>query len=69
MYKHNFSVSICTALLVYNFLQSGYPKYVKPLLKPKHSVYNTHRDQADGAVLEVTHLASSVFKSTKPFGF
>ena len=69
MYKHNFSVSICTTLLVYNFLQSGYPKYVKLLLKLKHSVYDTHRDQADGVVLEVTHLASSVFKSTEPFGF
>ena len=32
-----------TALLVYKFLYSGYPKYFVPFLKPRHSVYNTRK--------------------------
>ena len=31
-------------------------------------MYSTHRSQADGAVLEVPHFPSSVYKSTKHFG-
>ena len=31
-------------------------------------MYNTSRDQTDGVVLEVTHFASSVNKSTSHFG-
>ena len=56
-----------TALLVYKFIQSGYPKYVEPLLKPRHSVFNVHRIQVDGVVLDVPHFAS-VCKSSKNFG-
>ena len=57
-----------TALLVYKFLQSGYSKYFVPFLKPRHMVYNTHKSQADGVLLEVQHFATSVYKSTKHFG-
>ena len=46
------------ALLVYKFLQSGYPKYCEPM-------YNTLRSQANGVVLRVPHLATSLYKSTK----
>ena len=31
-------------------------------------MYNTHRSQADGVVLEVPCFGSSVYKSTKHFG-
>ena len=57
-----------TALLVYKFLYSGYPKYCVPFLKPRHSVYNTHKSQADGVFFEVPHFASLVYKSSKHFG-
>ena len=33
-----------------------------------YSVYNTHKNQADGVFLEVPHFAISVFKSSKHFG-
>ena len=46
-----------TALLVYKFLHRGYPKYFAPFLKPRHSVYNTRKSQADGVFLEVPHFA------------
>ena len=36
-----------------------------PLLKPRDSVYNTRKSQADGVLLEVPHFATSVYKSTK----
>ena len=55
-----------TALLVCKFLHSGYPKYFVPFLKPRHSVYNTGKSQADGVSLEVPHFG--LFKSTKHFG-
>ena len=32
-----------TALLVYKFLHSGYPKYFEPFIKARHSVHRTHR--------------------------
>ena len=57
-----------TALLVYKFLHSGYPKYFVPFLKPRHSVYNTRKSQADGVFLGVPHFAPSVYKSSKHFG-
>ena len=57
-----------TALLVYKLLHSAYPKYFVPLLKPRHSVYNTPKSQADGVFLEVLHFAPSVYKSCKHFG-
>ena len=37
-----------TALLVFILLQSGNPKYFKPFLKPRHSLYNTQTSQTDG---------------------
>ena len=43
---------------MYKFLQSGYPTYFEPLLKP--SLYNTCKNEADGVVPEVPHFASSV---------
>ena len=57
-----------TALLVYKFLHCGYPKYFVPFLKPRQSVYNTRKSQADGVFLEVPHFAPSVYKSSKHFG-
>ena len=57
-----------TALLVYKFLHRGYPKYFAPFLIPRHSVYNTHKSQADGVFLEVPHFATSVYKSSTHFG-
>ena len=56
-----------TALLVYKFRNSSYTKYFAPFLKPRHSVYNTCKSQADGVFLEVSHFATSVYKSTKYF--
>ena len=53
---------------MYKFLRGGYQKYIVPFLKPRHSVYNTHKSQADGVLLEVPHFATSVYKSTKHFG-
>ena len=57
-----------TALLVYKFLLSGYPKYFAPFLKPRPSVCNTCKSQANGVFLEVPHFATSVYKSSKHFG-
>ena len=56
-----------TALLMYKFLHSDYPKYFVSCLKPRHSVYNT-QSQADGVFLDVPHFATSVYKSIKHFG-
>ena len=56
------------ALLVYKFLHSGYPKYFVPFLKPRQSVYNTRKSQADGVFLEVPHFAPLVYRSSKNFG-
>ena len=50
------------------FLQCYYPKCYEHFLKPRQSVYNTCRSQADGVVLEVQHFVSSVYKSTKLIG-
>ena len=51
-----------TALLVYKFLHSGYPKYFVPFLKPRHStVYNTCKRQTDDVFLEVPHFNIQVF--------
>ena len=57
-----------TALLVYKFLHCGYPKYFAPFLKPRQSVYNTRKNQADGVFLEVSLFATSIYKSSKHFG-
>ena len=57
-----------TALLVYKFLHCGYPKYFAPFLKPRQSVNNTRKSQADGVFLEVPHFATSIHKSSKHFG-
>ena len=40
----------------------------EPVLKPRHSVYNTRKSQADGVFLVVPHFATSVNKSSKSFG-
>ena len=53
-----------TILLLCKLLHNGYPKYLKPFLKPKHSMYNTCRSQTNGAVLAVPHCASSAYKPT-----
>ena len=50
------------------FQQSGYPIYFVPFLKPKNSVYKTHKSQANGVLLEVPDFATSVYKSTKHVG-
>ena len=57
-----------TALLVYKFLHNGYLKYFAYFLKPRHSVYNTCKSQADSVFYEVPYFATSVYKSTKHFG-
>ena len=56
-----------TALLVYKFLHSGYPKYFVPFLKPRHSVCKTNKSQADGVFFKVPHFVTSAYKSTKNF--
>ena len=48
-----------TALLVYKFLNCGQPRYFAPFLKPRQSVYNTRKSQADGVFLEIPHFATS----------
>ena len=55
------------ALLVYKFLHSGHPKYFKPFLKPRHSMYRMRSSQSQGVLLEVPHFAS-IYKSKKQFG-
>ena len=57
-----------TALLVYKFLNCGQPRYFAPFLKPRQSVYNTRKSQADGVFLEIPHFATSLYKSSKHFG-
>ena len=49
-----------TALLVYKFLQSSFPKFFEPFLKPRHSVCKTRRRQSDGMLLEVPTLCINV---------
>ena len=56
-----------TALLVYKFLHTGYPKYFEAFLKPRHSVYRTCRSQSDGVLLKVPYFAS-IYKSRKHLG-
>ena len=46
-------------LVLCKFLQSGYPKYFETFLKPRHSVYNTHRSEADSLLLEVPCILAS----------
>ena len=55
------------ALLVFKFLHCGDPKYYKPFLVPRHSLYRIRRSQSDGMLLEVPHFAS-IYKSEKHFG-
>ena len=50
-----------TALLVYKFLNCGQPRYFAPFLKPRQSVYNTRKSQADGVFLDIPHFATSLF--------
>ena len=38
-----------------------------PFLKPRNTVNNTCKNQADGVFLGVPHFATSVYKSTKHF--
>ena len=65
-----------TALLVYKFLHCGYPKYFAPFLKPRQSVYNTHKSQADGMFLALplqyisllSILASVLLMTLQKFG-
>ena len=56
-----------TALLVYKFLNCGQPRYFAPFLKPRQSVYNTRKSQADGVFLEIPHFTTSLYKSSKHF--
>ena len=49
-----------TALLVYKYLHSGYPKYFEPFLKARHSVHRTRRGQSDGMLVEIPHFASDI---------
>ena len=49
-----------TAILMYKFLHSGYPKYFEPFLR-------MHRSQSDGVLLEA-HIFASIYKSKKHFG-
>ena len=57
-----------TATIVYKFLQSGYPNYIRALLNPRKSFYNTRSSWMAGEV-EVPQFISSVHKSSKQFGF
>ena len=43
-------------------------RYFAPFLKPRQSVYNTRKSQADGVFLEIPHFATSLYKSSKHFG-
>ena len=53
--------------MVHNLLHSGYPKYFRPFLEPRHGVYNTLRRQQDYVVIEVPQFVQSMHKSTKQF--
>ena len=50
-----------TALLVYKFLHSGYPKYFVPFLKPRHSVYNTNKCQSGCVFLSFPYDAPKIW--------
>ena len=56
-----------TALQLFKFLQSGYPKYFEPFLKPRHCMYKTRRSQSDGVLLEIPHFMST-YQFIKHFG-
>ena len=55
-----------TALLLWKFVQSGYSKYFKLFLKPRHSVQNTHISPVNGWVTLPHQCISllSIFVST-----
>ena len=61
------SIVLCLRLSYWcrKFLQRGYPKYLEPFLKPRHSAYTS---QAESVLLEVPHFAASVYKSSQYFG-
>ena len=66
-----------SSLYVNFFIQdclTGVPVLTKGLFKifcavqPRHSDYNTGKNQADGVFIKVPHFATSVHKSSKHFG-
>ena len=57
-----------TALLVYKYLHTNYPKYLSPFLKVRQCAYNTRLSQSDGIILHVPQYQPSIYKSTKQFG-
>lgn len=58
-----------TALLVYKYLQTGYPNYFHNYLKIRQSAHNTRLSQSDGVILELPQYTPSIHKSKKHFGF
>ena len=58
-----------TALLVYKYLQTGYPNYFDSYLKIRLSAYNTRMSQSDGVILKIPQFALSVHKAKKDFSF
>ena len=62
-----FTAILQAALLVYKFPHSGYPKIFVPFLKPRNTIYNTHKSQGVGVLFEVPYCATSVYKSTNDF--
>ena len=63
--KHHYVFK--TALLVYKFLHSSYPKYFETFLKPRHRVYRIRKSQSDG--IEVPHFVSMSLKSSFGLSF
>ena len=58
-----------TASLVYKYLNTGFPKYFSPYLSLYKSTYNTRRNEDVGTFLVDPKFQSTIYKSTKQFGF
>ena len=57
-----------TAVLVYKFIHTGFPRYFSPYLQSYTSTYNTRRNSSQGNPLAVPTFHCSAHKSTKQFG-
>ena len=58
-----------TAILVYKFLHTGFPKYFAPYICSYSSSYSTRRSQSGGNFLVILKFQPSVHKSIKQFDY
>ena len=57
------------AILVYQFIHTGFPKYFAPHLSTYCTSYNTRHSQSVANFLNVPKRQPTIHKSTKQFGF